>query len=160
MSAPTPIKRSKELAPLSREHHEGLLFVFKIRQGLKLCIPENRIAGFCEWSWKAHFAPHFQKEETELVPVLEAAHPMIKQMLDEHIVIRDQFTVVKQEPAVATLESLAQLINDHIRFEERQLFPLIEQTATPEQMKAIEQSLAGTQHVCDPWRDEFWVAPK
>ena len=28
------IKRSKELAPLSPDHHEGLLFVWKIKQGL------------------------------------------------------------------------------------------------------------------------------
>ena len=29
-----PLKRSKELAPLSREHHDGLLFAWKIKQGL------------------------------------------------------------------------------------------------------------------------------
>ena len=30
-----PIKRSKQLSPLSREHHDGLLFAWKIRQGFE-----------------------------------------------------------------------------------------------------------------------------
>ena len=29
-----PIKRSKQLAPLSREHHDGLMYVWKIREVL------------------------------------------------------------------------------------------------------------------------------
>ena len=35
MNQPKPIKRSKELVPLSKEHHEGLLFAWKIKQGLQ-----------------------------------------------------------------------------------------------------------------------------
>ena len=160
MSAPTPIKRSKELAPLSREHHDGLLFVYKIRQGLKLHISKDRIASFCAWNWNSRFDLHFKKEENSLVPVLGEAHAMIKRMLEEHQTIRQLFAGINHDADVAAFENLAKNINDHIRFEERQLFPLIEQTASPQRLKAIEQSLADEQPDCSVWADEFWMAPR
>ena len=160
MPAPTPIKRSKELAPLSREHHEGLLFVFKIRQGLKLGIPEVRIGKFCTWSLDRHFDLHFKSEEMLLAPILGETHPMIAQMLQEHKTIRNLFANVHIDADATALQGLAQSINDHIRFEERKLFPLIEQTASPEQLQAIEQSLAATSQACEPWTDEFWLVAK
>ncbi len=160
MSAPSPIRRSKELAPLSREHHEGLLFVFKIRQGLKLGISKERMGQFCTWSLDSHFDLHFKKEESELVPVLGTAHTLVLKMLEDHAVIRNLFDDVKNNRHMAALQNLAQNINDHIRFEERQLFPLIEQAASPEQLKAMEQSLAAKESIIKPWTDEFWIAPR
>lgn len=160
MPVPTPIKRSKELAPLSREHHNGLLFVFKIKQGLKLGIDKERIGAFCSWSWDSHFNLHFRKEEAALVPVLGMPHPLIERMLSEHGKIQTLFESINVDLSFATLESLAQCINDHIRFEERQLFSLIEQVATPERLKVIEQSLAVAQPACSQWADEFWIVPK
>jgi hypothetical protein len=163
MPAPTPIRRSKELAPLSREHHEGLLFVFKIRQGIKLGIPEARIAQFCAWSLDSHFDLHFKKEEILLAPVLGETHPMMVQMLEEHKTIRKRFAGINENADDAALERLAKSIHDHIRFEEfeeRKLFPLIEQTASPEQLTVTGQSLAATSQACEPWTDEFWIKPR
>lgn len=159
-TAVTPIKRSKELAPLSREHHDGLLFVWKIRQGIKLGIAKERIARFCTWSWASHFAAHFQKEEADLLPILGPLHPMMEKMLEEHEAIADKFAEIMRKPSLPAMERLAQIVNYHIRFEERQLFPLIEQIATAEQMAAIEAALADEMPACGGWRDEFWVQPK
>lgn len=157
-TAVTPIKRSKELAPLSREHHEGLLFVWKIRQGLKLAVTKERMGRFCTWSWASHFAAHFQKEEAELLPVLGEAHPMMEKMLEEHEAIADKFAEIMRKPTIPALERLAQIINYHIRFEERQLFPLIEQVVTSAQLAAIGEALADEAPSCGGWRDEFWKA--
>ncbi|OLY93340.1 Hemerythrin HHE cation binding domain-containing protein [Cnuella takakiae] len=156
----TPIKRSKELAPLSREHHEGLLFVFKIRQGLKMGISKERMGRFCTWSWASHFAAHFQKEEAELIPILGECHPMIEKMLEEHEAIADKFAEMMRKPTLPGLERLAQILNYHIRFEERQLFPLVEQMATKVQLVALGEALADEMPACGGWRDAFWVAPK
>jgi hemerythrin-like domain-containing protein len=154
---PTPIKRSKELAPLSREHHDGLLFVFKIRQGLKMEVSVDRMLAFCNWSWTNHFAPHFYKEEKELVPVLGKAHQLVVQMLGEHKAIAALFAGLPNNRDRKELEHLVAMINDHIRFEERQLFPLVEQQASPEQMAVIEMALADEGAACGVWQDEFWV---
>lgn len=160
MPVPIPIKRSKELAPLSREHHEGLLFVYKIKQGIKLGIDSERMKAFCTWNWDSHFDLHFRKEETELVPVLGNTHPMIIRMLDEHEIIKKIFADIKHGAKQAAFAELAHRINDHIRFEERQLFPLIEQVAASERMQAIEQSLAVVNPGCAAWADEFWIVAK
>ncbi len=156
----TPIKRSKELAPLSREHHEGLLFVFKIKQGLKLGISKDRMGRFCTWSWASHFASHFQKEESELVPLLGPGHPMIQKMMEEHEAIADKFAELMRKPSLPGMERLAQIINYHIRFEERQLFPLVEQIASPEQLSALASVLTDNMPACGRWHDEFWMVPK
>ena len=65
-----PIKRSTQLAPLSREHHEGLLFVWKIRQGIKKEVHPERMIAFVQWFWSTELEPHFRKEENVLLPHL------------------------------------------------------------------------------------------
>ena len=79
-----PIKRSKELAPLSRDHHEGLLFVWKIRQGIKKGIAPVRMAQYAGWFWENHLQEHFEKEEQSFAPVLSAGHPAMLELMDEH----------------------------------------------------------------------------
>ena len=54
---------------------------------------------------------------------------------------------------------LADAITDHIRFEERKLFPFIEKELAPEKLKAIE-NLSGDKKQCAIWQDEFWVKEK
>ncbi|MEO5946621.1 MAG: hypothetical protein ABIP79_07360, partial [Chitinophagaceae bacterium] len=54
-----PIKRSKQLTPLSREHHDGLLFAWKIRQGLENETPLEQLRKYTMWFWQQHIKPHF-----------------------------------------------------------------------------------------------------
>lgn len=81
--SPQPIKRSAQLAPLSREHHEGLLAVWKIRQGLRNGTDTNTIARFVQWFWQEHLHTHFQQEETVLMPLLPG-EPLLHRMMEEH----------------------------------------------------------------------------
>lgn len=75
-----PIKRTKSLTPLSREHHKGLLCVWKIRQGIKKEIEIERIVAFCNWFWETDLEHHFQKEENAFDRLLHSEHPMLIQM--------------------------------------------------------------------------------
>jgi len=83
-----PIKRSIALSPLSRDHHEGLLFVWKIRQGVKKNIATERIIKFCFWFWESHLQLHFEKEKTVLPQVLSNSHSLMQQMFREHEIIK------------------------------------------------------------------------
>src|SRR3954447_17582458 len=129
-----PIKRSMQLAPLSREHHEGLLAAWKIRQGIAKNIKPLRIAAYVQWFWENHLLNHFEKEELFLTPVLSESHPLIRQMIQEHSLIKTLIQSLMQHADLKKLEQLAQMVTDHIRFEERQLFGGIEKAATPEQL--------------------------
>ncbi len=43
------------------------------------------------------------------------------------------------EPGAAWVLELGRLLNDHIRWEERELFPLIERSASAEQLRNLTQ---------------------
>lgn len=155
----TPIKRSPQLAPLSREHHEGLLFVWKLRQGLAHHIEANRITMFVTWFWQQHLAAHFLKEEQALPLVLPQTHPLLQQMFGEHEAIKKLFAEIGQHGDLKKFETLAQQLNDHIRFEERHLFEAVEKAATAEQMQMLSDQLKDEEQTA-VWEDEFWGRPK
>ena len=151
-----PIKRSEQLAPLSRDHHEGLLLVWKIRQGIKLKIEKESISKYCSWFWQHHLQEHFRKEEQFLLQIIPSSHELMQQMFSEHELIKEQLHELDQKSAYEKLEQFAQTLNDHIRFEERKLFSEIENTATPEQLDQIAKEL-NDEKVTAVWNDEFWV---
>ena len=150
-----PIKRSKELAPLSREHHEGLMLVWKIRKGIKSGVAPERIAAYCRWVWEYHLERHLQQEEELLPTVLPQDHPLMCQMLEDHQLIKRRIKGLPDD-RVESLELFAQCINDHIRFEERQLFCEVERVATPEQLRNIAEVLS-QEEARPAWEDQFWA---
>ena len=157
MEETKPIKRSKELSPLSREHHDGLLFSWKIRQGLGNDTPIETLVNYTLWFWTNHMKPHFRDEEKVLVKFLPADNPLVKQMFIEHAQIRDLILSLDKEPNANALQLLAEFITNHIRFEERQLFGYVEQVLTPEQLSEIFNDLPDEHHCDTAWTDEFWV---
>ena len=157
MDETKPIKRSKELAPLSREHHDGLLFAWKIKQGLANGTPIETLVNYTRWFWSNHIKPHFKDEEKVLVKFLPADNALVQQMIKEHAQIRDLIISLDREPNANSLQLLAEFINNHIRFEERQLFVYAEQVLTPEQLSEIFSDLPGELHCDTEWKDDFWV---
>jgi hypothetical protein len=160
MEKPKPIKRSPELAPLSREHHEGLLLVWKIRQGLRMSLPALRIGSYVDWFWQHYLQPHFRMEEESLLPLLPPGDPQALQLEEEHQELEALLHINASIPDAALLEELAEKLNAHIRFEERQLFPRIEQLATPGQLSDIHHLLTKQPSVQKTWDDPFWLPQK
>lgn len=157
MSSIKPIKRSEQLAPLSREHHDGLLFVWKIRQGMKNDTGIDKLRSYALWYWKEHIKPHFYQEEKILLPFLPGDHPLVQQMKREHEQIRELVLTIDQEAEKELLVILCDLVDKHIRFEERQLFGFIEQLLTPPQLQEIHQQLEEFPASTLDWEDAFWV---
>ena len=152
-----PIKRSKELAPLSREHHDGLLFAWKIKQGLANGTPVETLCNYTRWFWTNHLKSHFKNEETVLVRFLPADNSLVLQMFKDHEQIRDLIISIDKEPGSNSLKLLADFVNNHIRFEERELFVYAEKTLTQEQLNEIYKELPHDLNCETEWKDEFWV---
>jgi len=152
-----PLKRSKELAPLSREHHDGLLFAWKIKQGLANETAIETLCNYTRWFWSNHIKPHFKEEEKVLVKFLPEDNALVKQMFREHAQIRDLIISLDKEPDSSSLQLLAEFVNNHIRFEERQLFLYAEQTLTPEQLNEIYKELPNELQCTTEWKEEFWL---
>ena len=158
MNEVTPIKRSIQLQPLSREHHDGLLFAWKIRQGINNHINVERLKDFTSWFWRHHIRPHFFQEEKVLLLYIEASHPLAMQLRKEHNYIRELIITIDKDADRHDFTRLASLLETHIRFEERELFKYLEEHLTQQELTAISEKLEQHPVVCEEeWKDEFWV---
>ena len=153
-----PIKRSKHIVILSREHHTGLLFCWKIRQGLKKEVNTSRIQKFACYFWNAHLASHFREEEELLFNKVN--DDFCRLALQQHQEIRVLINQVKANaPTPELLTHLADSVDNHIRFEERELFPHLEKVLDEQELINIGAALAESHAAPDKdnFQDEFWV---
>ncbi|MDQ6901513.1 MAG: hemerythrin domain-containing protein [Bacteroidota bacterium] len=154
-----PIKRNKNIKKLSKDHHSGLLFCWKIRQGLKNEVAIERIKKYASYFWSNHLAPHFNEEEVILFFPLK--DELVQKALDDHKQIKDQLDKLLDESAGDAkngLVRLANLIDDHIRYEERKLFPHLEKVFSGKQLEEIGKKLnAQPCPLTDDFEDQFWI---
>lgn len=149
-----------QLAPLSREHHDGLLFTWKIKQGLDNNIPVETMRSYAMWYWRHHIKPHFFQEEKILLPYMPADNPMTKRLKEEHDHIRELILGLDEQADRRSLQLLCDLINHHIRFEEREMFVFLEKLLTSEKLDEIFKELEKHPLGCEEWKDEFWIKKK
>ncbi len=153
-----PIKRSEQLAPLSREHHDGLLFAWKIKQGLENKTSLELLRKFTMWYWKSHIKPHFFQEERILLPYMPEGNDLAIQLKEEHDHIRELILEIDDQPDPHSLKILCDLLNKHIRFEERELFKYLEELLSKEQLDIVFNEIEKHPVICDTeWTEEFWV---
>ena len=154
MTKPTPLKRHPSLQHLSHDHHHGLLLCWKIRQGFKLSVDPDRMKAYSEWFWNHHLEDHFREEEEFLFPILPTDNPLIKQALSEHRRLKKLFT--NWENPEKNLGQIEEELERHIRFEERTLFPLIQEKASSKQLEAIGKN-GNRDKFQDNESDPFWL---
>jgi hemerythrin-like domain-containing protein len=152
-----PIQRSPQLAPLSREHHDALLFIWKLRQGLKNDTSLEKLRNFVLWHWKEHTKPHFFKEEKIILPLMPVDHPWVAQLKNEHAHIRELVLALDGSPDRECFKELADLSSRHIRWEERKLFGFLEEYLTQEQLDTMHNQLEEHTLKCEEWTDRFWL---
>jgi len=149
----TPLKRSKELQPFSREHHHGLLLCWKIGKGIRKGVETDRIWNYVDHFYKSSLIDHFEDEERYVFPILGNDHELVKKALSEHRRLHRLFAGTAQiDRSISLIE---EELEAHIRFEERVLFPEIQTVATEEQLQTIENHHTEIE-TCEDWKDEFW----
>lgn len=146
-------KRHPSLAPLSREHHLGLLLAFRLRQGLPrsqkpVDSPQDQAEDTVRF-FHNNLARHFQAEEDALFPVIRTLLPQAGELLDsliaEHAAMRTQVESLAQAEADTLPEQLktfGDLLERHIRCEERQLFPDFEDHLPEDQAEQLTEAIA------------------
>lgn len=124
------MRRSEALAGLSRDHHQALFVAQRLRRADAGSAQEAR-AAFLDF-WHEHGRAHFVAEEEVLLPELapvgaEERAEVVRTVL-EHTAIRRAAARLEAEPdpAADRLRALGTLLHDHVRFEERVLFTLLE----------------------------------
>lgn len=93
-----PIKRSAELVPLSRDHHNGLLLCWKIRQGINRSIDTDRIAAYISHIFDTEIALHFELEEQILFSLIPEDEKF-KRASNEHLQVMEIVLTVRHHTA-------------------------------------------------------------
>lgn len=158
MKNPAPIKRHEAIISFSRDHHFGLLLVWKIRQGLKKAIDAERISRYVLFFFKEDLEKHFTEEEQLLFCELAVDDRLRKVAEADHRAIRQLIGLItesKHNPGL--LNQLADLLEKHIRFEERELFNHLQENITEEDLAQIAKRFSNSSELIDDqWEDVFW----
>lgn len=153
------MKRNKNLQPLSRQHHNALMAVLLLKKGLNKQADVNVMCHFILTVWNNELQNHFQLEENWLKPASDSNHHILYQrMISEHAVIEkfiDLFHTNKYTAAV--IDQFQQLLEQHIRFEDRIFFPLLETVLSTDELAGIGAAFAETESVsCANYTVKFW----
>ncbi|HMQ11799.1 MAG TPA: hemerythrin domain-containing protein [Oligoflexia bacterium] len=142
------MKRSDELRPLSVEHHHNLFQVFQIRKAIKGELKVDQVVTKLLNEWEKVIEPHFEIEESILIPAYKNSSDsnvgLMDTFYDQHRELRRCFSNLKDKTKRFSrdlLTNLADLLEKHIRFEERELFPAVEASLSFSQMQMVGRML-------------------
>ena len=147
------MKRHPAFISLSREHHDGLLLATRLQQG------RNALERL--WShdlqWQANFVvdffdkqlvDHFRAEEEILFPEViglsKSENEIVGALIAEHAEMRDMVDFLRhptEKKLECTLTRFGEVLERHIRSEERQLFPFCEAHMTAGKLEAIGRAI-------------------
>ena len=144
--------RHASLLPLSHDHHHGLALALRCRkQALGQIKPmgaeglRQRAQEVLEF-YRAHLLAHFKAEEAILFPLMREQVAGCGEMLDqlerEHEQLRRLIPELEAGTGLAKLIfDLGDLLERHIRKEERELFPLFEAHVDKEKAEQMRVKL-------------------
>ena len=140
------MKRHIALIPLSHDHHEALILARLIQQGAPAFkgLP-TELGPKAEYAldlYQKKLEKHFIQEEG-MIPIVagisQGLDALLEEMVQEHSVLRKLFGQLPAETnLLIPLDHLGKSLEFHIRKEERQIFPLIQECCSGEILNKIE----------------------
>ncbi|HSC93180.1 MAG TPA: hemerythrin domain-containing protein [Gaiellaceae bacterium] len=137
------MRRHPALVPLSHDHHHELVRARSLRRAAAAAEEERLAAAetFLEF-FGSETLRHFRDEEESLFPLLGLDHPEVVRALREHAEIHGEVRrlralVAGGEVAPEALEGLGRLVETHVRWEERELFELIQEAVPAPRLEAL-----------------------
>ena len=132
------LMRHPSLIPLSQDHHHSLALALRCRKQALGRLKPMGVKGLKARAVEVreffanHLVGHFRAEEEALFPKLRELVPesaaMVDQLVREHRQIRDAVAQLGTNAGLSRLVfDFGDLLERHIRKEERELFPLFEQ---------------------------------
>jgi len=137
--------RQPALQPLSRDHHDALAIALRLARADADTAADVQNA-FLRY-WLSDGREHFRAEEEILLPTFanhaDPQHPLVARVLREHLLIRQRALRIERgvEEPLWRLRELGGLVSDHVRLEERELFPLVEERVPPNELAWLGEAL-------------------
>jgi hypothetical protein len=129
------MRRSQALAPLSRDHHYALVIATALERADRGSAREVA-ARFVDFL-SGHELSHFAVEESLLLPVVpddELGRALVERVLDDHAYLRGAWQRLRKGDGpldVEFMRTTGARLREHIRMEERELFPRLEHSLDP-----------------------------
>ncbi len=134
------MKRYPELLPLSQAHYHALKLALDTKRAVASGDAERiaLAAAAVRQTMARELEPHFRTEETLLLPAMKEAGcaELVARTLVEHRLMREMAASLG-EPQAGILQGFADLLQAHVRFEERELFEAAQVCLDPATLKAI-----------------------
>lgn len=143
------MKRHTSLIPLSREHHNALILARSLQKDTPVYkgMPsdaESKVK-LAQKFYEEELIQHFEEEEKILTLIggINAPIDLLAEIiLREHEELKMLFkSLDNSRDLAASLDTLGKTLENHIRTEERQLFPLIQESCDDQTMIEIEKIL-------------------
>lgn len=149
------MKRHLSLIPLSRDHHGALILSRLLQKGAPdyKGLP-NDLAGKATYAlhyFHENLCPHFAAEEHCIVNILRGKDRLLDkklgEMVEEHTRLTEMFLSIRDSVALEVLlNDTGRLLEKHIRTEERELFPMIENFSSEDLLLKIANCLTAFIH--------------
>jgi quercetin dioxygenase-like cupin family protein len=138
------MRRHHALVPLSHDHHHALVEARRLRRGADGAEPGAAASAFLRF-FSTETVQHFREEEELLFPLAvgfdEASEPLVQALLEHqrlHALVAElDARLAAGRPPADVMRELGELLNAHVRHEERVLFPLLERLVADPALEAL-----------------------
>ncbi|VAW90058.1 hypothetical protein MNBD_GAMMA18-1979 [hydrothermal vent metagenome] len=141
------MKRASQLRQLSVDHHQCLVLARRAKRLPTDSTLSQRVALWeqVKKTCQTELEPHFQIEETHIAAPLKKSgeNTVAEQLYSEHQQLRELVTDSPNDPA-DHLVRFGELLESHIRFEERTLFVMAQDLLGEAALDEIEKACAST----------------
>ncbi len=144
------MKRHQSLLCFSREHHTALLLAQVLKKdapdykGMPVKIPDK--VEYLKAKYHTELKKHFHAEENILFPFLTGKNNLIDELItdliQDHKMMAENIALLDMHKDAETLlNETGNLLERHIRKEERVLFQKIQEVLTEEELDKLEKLL-------------------
>src|ERR1035441_9104933 len=156
MKGPTPLKRHPAIVSFSKDHHFGLLLVWKIRQGLAKEVNAERISNYILFFFKEDLEKHFKDEEQLLFCKLPVNDALRMQAEKEHQSIYILISAIQKNKYDTDLIRRFADLYPQKPIEERELFNDLQNIIPPDDSEEIAARTSNNdKEPNEKWKDVF-----
>lgn len=145
------MKRHQSLYKFSREHHDGLILAQLLKKdapeykGLPRAPHEKR--AYAVSFFKNELTKHFKAEEEILFVMANGRNnrldTLTAELIFQHQTLAANFKLIEleNENYIRIMDETGYLLEQHIRLEEREYFPLVQEELSEEELAELEKKL-------------------
>ena len=136
-------RRHEALIGFSRDHSLALVVAKHLIESADKSGHDRRSAvAELMAAWRSSLAEHFDEEERLLIPLI---HPdqLANRLKQEHAVVRGYVQMAQlfgdNDVDPSWVSAAGSMLRNHVRWEEQELFPTIETSASPDELQRVEK---------------------